>query len=104
MEAVSDPRLGQDISGLVGFMLYLSAQLLYKYSQILHFVAVIGAPDSLEKFPVRNGPVGMKRQISKQVELFRRKADHTAANYEFARLKVDFNVVAGEPLLPSFRS
>ena len=104
MEAVSHPGLCQDVARFVGLRLYFSTQLLYKNSQILHFVAIIGAPDSLEKFPVRNGSVGMKRQISKQVELFWREADFTAADYEFPRLKVDFDVVEGEPLWPSFRS
>src|ERR1700687_2267234 len=102
MEAVSAPRLGQDVAGLVGFRLYLSTQLLYKHSQILHFVAVIGAPDRLEKFAVRNGPVRMKRQISKQVELFRRETHLAATHDEFARLKVDLNIVEGEPVWPGF--
>ena len=104
MEAVSDPRLGQDVAGLVRFRLYLSTQLLYKYSQILHFIPVIGAPDRLEKFPVRNGSVGMKRQISKQVELFRREPHLAATDDEFARLKVDLDIIEGEAVWPRFRS
>ena len=102
MKAVSDPWLREDIPGLVGFRLDLSTQLLYKNPQILHFVAVIRSPDRLEKFPVRNGFIGVKHQIAEQFELFWGEAHFATAHNEFPGLKVYFNVFEGDPLRTRF--
>ena len=54
METVTEPRFGDDVTGMGRVHFNLFAQLIDYHVQVLNFVAIVGPPDSLEEPRMRN--------------------------------------------------
>ena len=77
LEPVAEPGFGEDISGFGGISLDLLAKLIDDDVQVLHLVAIIWPPNRLEDFAMWNGDVRVRNQVTKNLKLFRRKANVT---------------------------
>src|ERR1044071_9212931 len=74
-EAVSDPRLGEDVPWLRRIRLDLLSEMVDEDAQVLDFVAVVGSPDRLEQLAMRNGTVRVGDQKAEQIQFFRCQAN-----------------------------
>ena len=75
--------------------LYFAAKLLDEDTQIFDLIAVIGPPDGLQQFAMRDGLVGMGDEVAEQFELFWCEADCFPFYCEAARSEIDLNVPEG---------
>src|SRR5436190_14060355 len=74
-EAVSDPRLAQEISRIGRVGLDLLAQLRHERPQVLRLFDGIRPPDGLENRAVGENSIAIVCKQGQQLKLFRREAD-----------------------------
>src|SRR5580658_6749043 len=93
VETVAPPRFSKDVAGLRWIRFDLLPQLVHKHSEVLDFVAVIGAPDRLQNFAVRQDLIRMSNEVVQQTKLRRCKARNTPIRFHLAVAKADLQVL-----------
>src|SRR3954471_13162574 len=108
-EAVSDPRLGDEVHRSGWHRLELLSQLGDHYAQIIHLIAVVWPPDCLQQLAVGQHRIRMRDQVAQQLELLR--AEPQAApvgRAHLSRVEVDLRLAQYERALsqavPGWRS
>src|SRR5579872_1306404 len=89
VEAVADPRLGDEVLRVARIGLELLAQLAHEHAQVLGLLLRGLAPHGLEKRAVRDDAVRMPRHVDEEIELLRREAHFLAARVHAPTLEVD---------------
>ena len=74
----------------------LLSQLVDDHAQVVHLVAVVGPPDRLQQFPVRQHLVGVRHHVSQQFEFLRRQPHAPAAGDDLTGVEVDLDAAQDE--------
>src|SRR5208337_363320 len=74
-EAVTYPRLGDDVTRRRRFRLQLLAELADKHPQVLHLFGALTAPDRSQQGSVRRHLTGAARQIGEQIKFLGSKVN-----------------------------
>ena len=70
---IPDPRFGQQMRRLRGLRFDFLPELIHNDAQMVDLITVIRTPDRLEQLAMRNDFVGMRDQISQQIEFLGRE-------------------------------
>src|SRR5208337_690902 len=92
LEAVTYPRLGDDVTRRGRFRLQLLAELADEDPQVFHLFGTLPAPDGSEQGAVRRHFAGMARQIGQQIEFLGSKVDLAAADGDFMGRLIDAEI------------
>src|SRR5581483_2714986 len=90
VEAIADPGLRGNVLRMLRIRFDLFSKVLDKDPKVIHLIAVIGPPDRLQQFAMRNRLVRVLRQIAEKIEFFGRQMRTPACDRHAARRKVDF--------------
>src|SRR2546421_10487489 len=82
VEAITDPRFGEDVDGVAWVWFDLLAQLGDKDAQIFGLLGCVAAPDGGEQRAVREHAARMAQQIDEQIELLRRQTQLASADHD----------------------
>jgi hypothetical protein len=96
LEAVADSRFGENISRLVRFWFNLFSELINDDVQILHFVAIIRSPHSLENVAVRYGHVRVCYQVLKNLEFFEPQTYIVSVDEDVVTSEIDLDSIKGD--------
>src|SRR5213080_1905047 len=72
IEAISDPRFGENVARLRKIRFDLLSQLAYEYPQVFILLGVIAAPYGSQQRPMCQNLSGIAHEVNHQVEFFRR--------------------------------
>src|SRR2546429_2389531 len=98
MEAITYPRLGNEIFWIGWVLLDFLAQLIDEHSQILHFISIVWSPHRLQQFRMRNRNIGVRHKVLQKVEFFRRQPGLTISHNNTPQVEIDFDVVESNNL------
>src|SRR5262245_50011103 len=96
LQAVSDPRLGEQMDRLGGVRLDFFSKLVDEDAKVVDLIAVVGPPDRLQQLAVRHDFVRVGDEIAKQIEFFRRQTDLACAGGHTPAVEVDFDAAEFE--------
>src|SRR5260370_30676922 len=89
LKLITDPGLGQYVTGMRRVFFEFLAQLLDHYANRFGFFPVLRSPDYLQHFPVRNRSSLLSHEQTQDIKLFRRQVDTVPTNSNHSHLKVD---------------
>lgn len=95
-EHITDAGLGDDVSGVVGIILQLLAQVADIRPQIFPFFLIFAAPDAGEQVPVQHHPAGVTHQMIEQLVFSGGEADFPALYRNPVLHEINRDIITGE--------
>src|ERR1700687_855468 len=91
MEAVTDPRFGQEIRRARGLRFDLLSELVHEDSKIVDLVAISVTPDRLQELAMREHLVRVRNEVPEKLEFLGGEAHLPAAGVDLAGIEIPFN-------------